>query len=291
MWLPPDFPADESPKIDVDRLSTFVVYSFGGMTIVCKDIFLEELSKCQNFSDTSNNIVDEKKKILAWLDVDTNLYWDAALIFQDPHGNYPLPVHETLNELSYAGFNDWRMPTTYELMTLLEKAKSEMGCYIKKPLRGRHAAASWACSYWNGVDSEYLDFLTGKTGRQKFKDNDGGWGSWHASFVASRSVRGEISISKIQWVNSLAKWAAKYNMSEFPTTEDGILNLKTFSLYHSNKVKIHEIPKEIGYLTGVTQVLARSAKIKLIPDEIYSLKDLRVLNLRDSGLEFVESAP
>jgi len=150
---------------------------------ICKTCFekrfelLEKKMNRPSFNKkTVNNIShDQEKEIMlndnlnAWIDEDTNLMWEVK---QENNISKKFTWNETfewvkyLNSIKYAGFDDWRVPTRYELESLANvhygfydlkhklwytnnKDKINNKCFIKKPLS--YNTKGW---YWTSEDAK-----------------------------------------------------------------------------------------------------------------------------------------
>jgi len=240
--------------------------------------------KLENYIDVSadqTQIIEPENCILAWQDKETNLVWDAARIFDCPRDGYPASIHKIYNAISYAGFDDWRIPTTYELNTILTNEKN-LGYYIKKPL-----AANATCHVWinsnrqHGQRKQYIKNFCKKEdenaeGRKIFDHK-------RAFPLAANTlcVRGTIRISSKKWVNELANWAAKEDLYTFPTKEENILKMTHFDPYHRYSDKLLTIPTQIGHLKNLEHIcFSNNSSIEIL----YNLKELRSLHLNSCNL-------
>lgn len=306
-WCASDEEESRFLAIDIDRLHTFVRYSFDGMTLLCRDIFLQQITYWRSVSDDPNRVITESDKTLAWRDIDTNLFWDAALVFQDSHGTMPIGVARYLNEVRYAGFSDWRQPTIYELSTLRTEVCNGDGFFIKSPLWRSHCHRAWGSSKHKGDDSLYFDYAKRNSVQQRYIEPDRGRGSYEVGGVASRSVRGEIAISEKSWVNNIARWAAKNNNYGFPVDELGIVELQELQLLPDTHLPIEDPPLDFlelkrvrfikigGDFQCVPNFVFRfealeglelcAYRISEIPPDIAELKALRVLKMHGRGVK------
>ncbi len=186
---------DEVPMsgaIDPEDPYDFPSWTWDGqLEIRCEPIFLDLLARCRNVSNDPHEVLTREHRTLAWCDNDTGLVWDAALIFQDPHGTHAKFQHDYMNAIGYAGFNDWRAPSLEELRTLLVAGPAPTE-RIKAPLAGYRQRASWS-NRFEGRDREafYLDFTTGEASRQRFIERERPSSSDYVMrHCASRCVRG-----------------------------------------------------------------------------------------------------
>jgi len=145
----------------------------------------------KHISDSKDKIIEFGSGILAWIDTDTNLMWEVK-----HQGNYKEEFFyddidkyiEELNEIEYAGFNDWRLPTICESLSLIdlyddwegevdaeifldletyfkmlrekrEKATSEDNiCYLKAPLDEFIVNGSYWTSSLDGGRAFFVNF-------------------------------------------------------------------------------------------------------------------------------------
>lgn len=282
-WLLPDEEKEKALpfRIDVERLSTFVSYSFNGMTIKCKNLFLKELGKWSPVSENAQKVIVEADKTLVWTDLSSGLSWDVALVFQDPHGTSPIGLEDVLNEFSYGGFSDWRQPTIHELSTLLSEQETGPGIYIKRPLLRSLPSKSWGRSRYESDDSAYFDFETRLSGTQRYNERDRYYsgGEYEVSNVASRSVRGQLTVSQSSWINTIARWAARNNSRGIPLNENGILFLQELNLNPDIVGSVSELPNEFLQLEHVRSITIGGV-LREIPALVFKFKKLEELNIK-----------
>ena len=94
----------------------------------------------------------------------TNLMWQQD---EDPERLGWKETEEYLtkkNEEEYAGYSDWRIPTTEELASLLTPKKS--GDYYIDPVFNTEILSTWTCDEFPDVPSGawFVDFLEGTIG-------------------------------------------------------------------------------------------------------------------------------
>ncbi len=100
------------------------------------------------------------------IDNETNLMWQqGGSTYKIAAGDASNCIKE-LNQKGYAGFNDWRLPTLEEAMSLIEQEKPDGGLHID-PLFDKKLNWIWTSdSYNNGVQAWYVSFLNGSCGNR-----------------------------------------------------------------------------------------------------------------------------
>lgn len=114
-------------------------------------------SKMQPRNYTENNFEDLGEVVI---DHNTNLMWqkegsDRGLTYANVQSYI-----EGLNRQEFAGYNDWRLPTTKELMTLVEEKKQSNGLYIDPVFDSKQKwcwTADEADDWWCGAWAVYFD--------------------------------------------------------------------------------------------------------------------------------------
>ncbi|MBD3808599.1 MAG: DUF1566 domain-containing protein [Epsilonproteobacteria bacterium] len=120
-------------------------------------------------SDDQTRAIEFEDQIEAWIDKETGLMWEVKTKENIEHmyvwseerieeAFFPENLTDSvkdafsyakkLNEMNYAGFNDWRVPTTDELETLLTE-KNNSDRHIKVPLSKNSSEV-----YWSSTTSE-----------------------------------------------------------------------------------------------------------------------------------------
>jgi Leucine-rich repeat (LRR) protein len=244
--------------------------------------FLKELSKYKNVSEDQNNVILPEDSFLAWKDNDTGLFWDVARVFNPSPTNVVKPIHKTLNELNYAGFNDWRIPSLYELKTLLTK-KEDGNWSVKKPLSSAlHESLFWASTVGNGYNGPFArHLLDNKIIAVKISDRVD-----HPTVRASVvCVSGKIKISSDDCVNGVVNWAAKEEIARFPFKESEIVNLKKLDIYSHHYTGLSGFPKELSCLTNLEEFRFTGNNFPEFPESIYQLSNLKILHAPNNKIK------
>ena len=136
--------------------------------VLNQEIIKSELSKYTNVSENQDTIIYPEDCVLAWKDLKTGLYWDVARIFNETQINgQPILIYNILNKLNYAGFCDWRMPTLYELETIVTKEKTRE-LHIKKPLAATANVSCWGDSEKGNLDKYAKNFKNNCTETDRY---------------------------------------------------------------------------------------------------------------------------
>lgn len=98
------------------------------------------------------------------IDEETNLMWQqSGYIYKIESGDAKKCI-KRLNKNGYAGYNDWRLPTLEEAMSLIEPEKSDSGLHID-PLFDKKQNWIWTSDRnMNGAEAWYVSFLNGSCG-------------------------------------------------------------------------------------------------------------------------------
>ena len=113
---------------------------------------------------------------LSWTDPKSKLTWDVAhLFYSNDRTDYPKDKSKALNEVNYAGFNDWRLPTIEELNTLAKSEPVDNILNLKDEVAASYEKESCFWSFekpsWSNWDECYLfNFSTLSRECQKFRE-------------------------------------------------------------------------------------------------------------------------
>ena len=174
---------------DIDYGSLMKEYRTSSLEVV-ESFNLESTKKVNKISTDQNKAIEFEDEIEAWIDKDTGLMWEVKTKENIEHEYVwseewigPDSVSDSaedaftyakkLNELSYAGFNDWRIPTKEELETLLTKEQND-DWYIKVALCKNSSSYYWSSTTdADGTDGAwYLGFSYGDQGYGYKAGND-----------------------------------------------------------------------------------------------------------------------
>jgi len=107
-----------------------------------------------NFVDNRNGTITDRKTGLMW-----QKSGSSEMMPYNDADNY---INE-LNKKQFAGFNDWRLPTLEELLTLTEQQTTRQGTYIAPIFSQKQGIciSSDTCKYENTFIPWYASFLRG----------------------------------------------------------------------------------------------------------------------------------
>jgi len=104
-----------------------------------------------DYVDNSDNTITDRSTGLMWQKSGSNEW----LIFTDVNAYI-----YRLNKENFAGYNDWRLPTLDELISLLEKKKTNNGLYIK-PVFCKEQRWCWCSDTISSSGMFEVDFFNG----------------------------------------------------------------------------------------------------------------------------------
>jgi hypothetical protein len=113
---------------------------------------------------SGDEVIEKSDYVTAWVDKETGLTWEfkseqkrnTILSFKEAQEHI-----ENLNESSYSGFNDWRIPTLKELKTLITKEKNIFS-FIKAPLAKNTNYGYWTSTKYDANFYMIVNFRSGK---------------------------------------------------------------------------------------------------------------------------------
>ncbi|MBD3290028.1 DUF1566 domain-containing protein [candidate division KSB1 bacterium] len=98
------------------------------------------------------------------IDEETNLMWQKGGYTYKIESKDSKKCIKELNQKCFAGYNDWRLPTLEEAMSLVEPRKSDDGLHID-PVFDKKQNWIWTSdSYNNRTQAWYVTFLDGSCG-------------------------------------------------------------------------------------------------------------------------------
>jgi hypothetical protein len=77
-----------------------------------------------------------------------------------------------LNKIKFAGYDNWRLPTLEEAMSLMENTPNEFGLYIN-PLFDVRQPWNWTADRYSASRIWFVNFLYGNCNYSGLRDKDG----------------------------------------------------------------------------------------------------------------------
>ncbi|KJS03893.1 MAG: hypothetical protein VR73_16230 [Gammaproteobacteria bacterium BRH_c0] len=200
--------------------------------------------------------------ILTYEDKRTGLVWDTGRLFVSRMSNSPEDLSPLLNEISYAGYNDWRAATKFDLSTVF----SNEAPHVIRPLSIVAPGVCWASFSQfrhSQKDQEYISKRIGKWQRDCYYDEGNKSPSCGLMYV-----RGEVRISEHEWMSKIVHWLSVnepyediHITNEWQNLESRLPRMKRLSIFCSNW----------------------SRDPPALPAELKNLEELDELRFSDSG--------
>ena len=106
------------------------------------------------------------------IDRTTGLMWQQTTSPQRMGYSLAIQRINYLNKCGFAGFNDWRLPTLDEAMTLMERSPNKVGLFIDPVFDSKQRAWMWT-SEREGADSVwYINFSYGYSKLNRIKSGN-----------------------------------------------------------------------------------------------------------------------
>jgi hypothetical protein len=107
------------------------------------------------------------------IDRTTGLMWQQSASSQQMVYNLAMEWINNLNKRGFAGFNDWRLPTLEEAMTLMERSPNSEGFYIDPIFNSKQRLWMWTADRKDADLAWYVNFNYGysQLNRTKFGNN------------------------------------------------------------------------------------------------------------------------
>ena len=107
------------------------------------------------------------------IDRTTGLMWQQSDSSQQMVYSLAMEWINNLNKRGFAGFNDWRLPTLEEAMTLMESSPNTDGLYIDPIFNSKQRLWMWTSDRRDADSAWYVNFNYGysQLNRIKFGNN------------------------------------------------------------------------------------------------------------------------
>lgn len=242
--------------------------------------------------------------VLSWLHLGTGLQWTTFSYLQSTQNDYA----EVLNELCYAGYADWRIPTIPEIRSMFS-ADKEMLEMVQHPLADSlptamplpveqtpniHPSADSLKGYYLFTKESTVRTGT-RYNRSDERIDDGG--HYTGKFIA---VRGERKLQRnfqTAWAGTLLEWTEK-NMTlveqgQLPGSSRGWKNLERLMLRgeHFKNEDCIAACAAMTYLEKLKEIwLMVDESFHEIPCPLYNLSQIKKLHVwnKNTGVKDVE---
>jgi len=122
--------------------------------------------------DTINRYVIKKtSREEVVVDQETGLMWQQAASPEHMLYNLAAEWINNLNKRGFAGYNDWRLPTLEETMTLMEHAPNSAGLYIDPIFNSKQRAWMWTADRGERDSAWYVNFNYGYSRLNRIKSS------------------------------------------------------------------------------------------------------------------------
>lgn len=105
------------------------------------------------------------------VDQETGLMWQQAASPEHMLYNLATQWINNLNKRGFAGYNDWRLPTLDEAMTLMEHAPNSAGLYIDPIFNSKQRAWMWTADRGEADSAWYVNFNYGYSRLNRIKSS------------------------------------------------------------------------------------------------------------------------
>jgi len=106
------------------------------------------------------------------IDRTTGLMWQQAVSSQQMIYSLATKWIVTLNQRGFAGFDDWRLPTLEEAMTLIERSPNNKGLYIDAIFNSKQRLWMWTSDRGEADSVWYVNFNYGYSQLNRTKSSN-----------------------------------------------------------------------------------------------------------------------
>jgi hypothetical protein len=106
------------------------------------------------------------------VDRTTGLMWQQSSSSQLMVYSLALEWINSLNKRGFAGFNDWRLPTLEEAMTLIERSPNSAGLYIDPVFNSKQRSWMWTSDRGEEESVWYVNFNYGYSKLNRIKSGN-----------------------------------------------------------------------------------------------------------------------
>ncbi|MGH7452584.1 MAG: DUF1566 domain-containing protein [bacterium] len=106
------------------------------------------------------------------VDRTTGLMWQQTASPQQMVYRLAMEWINSLNKRGFAGFNDWRLPTLEEAMTLMEQSPNHEGVYIDPIFNSKQRSWMWTSDRGEAESAWYVNFNYGYSKLNRIKSGN-----------------------------------------------------------------------------------------------------------------------
>ncbi len=106
------------------------------------------------------------------IDRTTGLMWQQVASSQQMVYSLAMEWINSLNKRGFAGFDDWRLPTLEEAMTLMEQAPNSAGLFIDPVFNSKQRSWMWTSDRGAAESAWYVNFNYGYSKLNRIKSGN-----------------------------------------------------------------------------------------------------------------------
>lgn len=215
------------------------------------------LAQFEQVSTDSGHAISPMDGILAFEDKRSGLVWDTGCIFASEPSARPEDMSPLLNEVSYAGYDDWRVATKFDLSTIFSYVDGAL--HVIHPLSLVTPSSCWA---------SFGKFIHKNKDRYCFNTRTGNWerddyySDKRSPSGAFMYVRGEAQVSAHEWMNKLAHWLScnepytDISLSgDSQNLESTLPQMKSLAVFCHSWHEPPILPNELTYLKELEKLI------------------------------------
>lgn len=121
---------------------------------------------------TSRFVIKNLHRDEVVIDRTTGLTWQQSASSQQMVYSLAIEWINNLNKRGFAGFNDWRLPTLAEAMTLMERFPNTQGFYIDPIFNSKLRLWIWTSDRRDADSAWYVNFNYGYSQLNRIKSSN-----------------------------------------------------------------------------------------------------------------------
>ena len=137
-----------------------------------ENILYDTLPEVKSHATTNRFVVKALHGDGVVVDRTTGLMWQHTASSQQMGYSLAEEWIKNLNKRSFAGFNDWRLPTLEEALTLMEQSPTRAGLYIDPVFNSKHRSWMWTADRGEEESAWYVNFNYGYSKLNRIKSSN-----------------------------------------------------------------------------------------------------------------------